>query len=105
MESRRLLSPEKFAQVTGISVKTVRRRLRAGKLPADQSGGPGTLWLIDYDAFLQRIRGAAVDSQHAMAAGQAANGNEEKISGPRPKWTRLSSNQDSEGGYGPSNTK
>lgn len=100
--SRRHLSPEQFAQVTGLSVKTVRRRLKAGKLPADQSGGPGTLWLIDYDAFLMRISDDAVASPKSSAATPPVKGSSDKISGPRPKWTRLSSNSNSKGGHDPS---
>ncbi len=104
MENRRFLSPEVFARVMGISVKTVRRRLKAGKLPAHQSGGPGTLWLIDFDAFLKQISNGALEPHHAESAVPVANEREEKISGPRPKWTRLNSNSHSNRGYGPKKT-
>jgi excisionase family DNA binding protein len=104
MESRRHLSPDEFAQVTGMSVKTVRRRLKAGKLPADQSGGPGTLWLIDYDAFLAQISNGVSKPLHSKSALPEASEREEKISGPRPKWTRLNSNSHSKRGYGPKKT-
>jgi hypothetical protein len=101
MEMRRHLSPEAFARALGISVKTVRRRLKAGALPADQSGGPGTLWLIDYEAYLARMSHDTVALPHVQSVEPAANVSEFKISGPPPKWMRRGSNSKSKGGYGP----
>ena len=101
MEVRRFLTPESFARVLGISVKTVRRRLKAGMLPADQSGGPGTLWLIDYDAYLARMSHDNVESPHVQSADREVNVSENRISGPRPKWTNLGSNSNRKRGYGP----
>lgn len=47
----RYVTPKQFAGITGFSLKTVRRRLKDGDLPAHQPGGRRTRWLIDLQAF------------------------------------------------------
>lgn len=90
MRNRRFLSPRQFAEITGLSIKTVRRRLKAGLLPSDQSGGHGTLWRIDYDAFLQSLAatpcmqsGKSAPSESISSASSEVS---ESICGPSPKW-------------------
>ena len=47
---KRYLTPKEFAQFSRMGLKTVYRRLKAGQLPAIQSGGPDTMWSIDTEA-------------------------------------------------------
>lgn len=118
------LSPDEFARAIGRSVKTVRRRLKAGQLPALQPGGPGTAWLIDYPTFKARVatvghdqsiksKGPNTVASSIVAsdfAGQLtsrvdATGDEssvaEFISGPRPQWMRPTRIRDTRHGSGP----
>lgn len=101
METRRFLSCHEFAKHAGISAKTVWRWLQAGKLPAIQPGGPGTAWIIDYQAFVEAICWASRHDKAPATCGQnqatAALPCEvghsieaAAIPGPRPRWTQSS---------------
>ena len=48
---RGLLSPKEFSQLSGLSLATVHRYLKAGKLPFLQPGGPRSRVLIPSDAL------------------------------------------------------
>jgi excisionase family DNA binding protein len=50
MSGKQFLSPAEFAELLGVSTKTVRRQIQAGKLPAWRFGGQ---WRIDAKALLQ----------------------------------------------------
>jgi excisionase family DNA binding protein len=98
MENRRYLSPAEFAAATGTSVKTVRRHLKAGRLPAIQIGGRGTLWRIDFPEFLRRASHLIIDTQLGceQVSTVVQNENRERIPGPPPKWARTNSTSNNE---------
>lgn len=48
---RAYVSPEEFAALTGLSIATVRRRIKASQLPVIQPGGKRTRVLIRVDAL------------------------------------------------------
>jgi excisionase family DNA binding protein len=50
MSGKQFLSPAEFAELLGVSTKTVRRQIQAGKLPAWRFGGQ---WRIDAKALIQ----------------------------------------------------
>jgi hypothetical protein len=95
-------SPAEFARVIRVSIKTVRRRLENGTLPAEQSGGPGTMWRIDYYAYRQRMacesneKSAPPPKRESLSASHDC---EETIPDPRPKWMRGLSNPITKRGY------
>lgn len=104
MEAKRFLNPKEFRARTGRSLKTIYRRLSAGKLPAFQEGGPGTGWLIDFDAYLAGsatplpvAEDCSTESAVSVQEGGAALKyktpdlllDDETISGPQPAWMRF----------------
>ena len=99
METKRYLSPAEFAAATGTSVKTVRRHLKAGRLPAIQIGGRGTLWRIDFPEFLRSASHPIIDLRRTCEQDSSVVQNEsrERISGPPPKWTRTNPTSNNEG--------
>lgn len=90
MQQRTLLTPKEFEQHVPWSIATIRRRLKAGVLPSIQSGGPGTAWLIDLDAFHESL--SAADSETSDASSSDASevdpDDAGKLSGPVPQWLR-----------------
>ena len=99
MENRRYLSPSEFAVATGTSVKTVRRHLKAGRLPAIQIGGRRTLWRIDFEEFSRRAAHPITEVQRGceQVSPNVQNESRERISGPPPKWTRTKPTFNNEG--------
>jgi Helix-turn-helix domain len=87
------LSPAEFSQLSGLSLATVHRYLKKGKLPYRQPGGPRGRILIPARALETEpaIGSAAHQGQaadptsptHPDAAARCP-----PLSGPRPKWTR-----------------
>jgi excisionase family DNA binding protein len=77
----RLLNIEEVAERLGSSVKTVRRRVKKGLIPAIQEGGRGTQLRFDWDDVLTAI-------QSHPAANEMTEKPETKLSGPKPKWKR-----------------
>jgi hypothetical protein len=63
------VSPGQFSQISGLSLSTVRRRIRDGSLPAIQLGGFRTRWMV----AIQAIRSAAVRANHDDAGLPAAS--------------------------------
>lgn len=115
MDAKRLLNPKEFRERTGRSLKTIYRRLMTGKLPASQEGGPGTAWLIDYEAYLTGFVAPLPESEgcHPDQAGSMQGDatavectppephiEYEQISGPQPAWMRPASNHKSKRGHG-----
>lgn len=94
--TRRYLSPLEFCQLSGLSLATVHRYLKSGKLPFWQPGGHRTRILIPVDA-LEALPGGAAGmgpAGHSRAAqgSPPISTTTEKpapLPGPRPKWTRL----------------
>ncbi|WP_254510284.1 helix-turn-helix domain-containing protein [Anatilimnocola floriformis] len=102
--SDEFVTPEEFATVTNQGIATVYRRLRAGQLPAHQSGGRCKRWLIDLVAFRARFTGESSSSTNDGAAlppsgGSVNSGTASQsaatssspprpaLNGPRPRWT------------------
>ena len=86
------LSPQEFSQQSGLSIASVRRYLRDGKLPFAQPGGPRGRILIPADA-LARIATHRMDRLSAPphASAPAVEGRAEGPSprpGPVPAWRR-----------------
>jgi excisionase family DNA binding protein len=91
--SRRYVSPEEFSQFTGLSLATVRRYLKDGKLTFLQPGGRRGRILIPVDALVgppPDVSGATPVSE--PAAGSLPPGGSQtktaRIPGPSPRWTR-----------------
>jgi len=90
MDARRYLSVEEFARYSGLSLATVRRYLKSGKLPYRQPAGPRSRVLIPLDALdiaapPEQIPStppatAPAPDQHPPDSG--------RLAGPRPQWTR-----------------
>ena len=59
MTSPKHLSPWEFSQQSGLSIASVRRYLRDGKLPFAQPGGPRGRILMPADAL--RVRGRCAE--------------------------------------------
>jgi hypothetical protein len=51
VDGREYVTGEEYVQVTPLSEKTVRRRIRDGSIESWQPGGPGTKILIPTSAF------------------------------------------------------
>jgi excisionase family DNA binding protein len=91
--SRRYLSPEEFNQLTGLSLATVRRYLKNGKLPFLQPGGRRGRILIPVDALAGLplvVSGATpISDLAACSPPQTEIQNKPaRIPGPQPRWTR-----------------
>jgi excisionase family DNA binding protein len=91
--SQRYYSPEEFSELTGLSVKTVRRRIADGGLRAVQPGGRGTRWLIPADALDSRsntssieIGTTAMEHDSDGASGPPVTV-ARRLPGPAPRWT------------------
>jgi hypothetical protein len=92
MPSPKNLSPQEFSEQSGLSIASVRRYLRDGKLPFAQPGGPRGRILIPPDA-LARLAVQQMDypSTPSLAANPSIEGQAERPlqrSGPVPAWRR-----------------
>ena len=95
-------TPAQFAQMTGMSLSTIRRRLRDRDLPAIQVGGPGTAWLIDVVAFQALSVMSVPEAQaslsgdiHASVATPREDKSAKRLAGPKPKWLTKLQNKSS----------
>ena len=94
-QARRYLSPQEFSGLSGLSLATVRRYLRNGKLPYRQPAGHRGRILIPADALDLLL--AATSPEEPSQAPQVPPTTPRpqppvtptRPSGPRPKWTRL----------------
>ena len=90
MISSEAISPEEFERRVPWSMSTVRRRLRAGDLPASQPGGPKTAWLIDWTEFCHRMTQGARTSDAPVDgrndSDQCQTKGDVDVSGPTPRW-------------------
>jgi excisionase family DNA binding protein len=87
------LSPAEFADLCGLSVETVRRRLRDGGLPRVQPGGPRTRLLIPADALDRALTAASASGRPDTGPGpdtapQPPPTSPAPLPGPAPKWRR-----------------
>ena len=83
-------SPLEFAEWSGLSISTVRRRLKDGTIDSEQPGGFRTRIYIPVDALLlshsdDDLDGASDDSGESEDTGEDTP-QTDRISGPRPKW-------------------
>jgi excisionase family DNA binding protein len=90
----RFYSPASFAELTGMSLSTVRRYLAQGKLPKFQPGGPNAKVLIPAAAiefYLQPKRAINVSESDTTSPtdSRASACKPHKLnSGPSPRWRR-----------------
>ena len=92
---RGYLSPQEFSRLSGLSLATVHRYLKKGRLPYRQPAGPRGRILIPADVLEAASPGAPGKVPSDPAAASAAPGTNqpqetpERRSGPPPKWTRF----------------
>jgi hypothetical protein len=93
-QPKRYLSPQEFSQLSGLSLTTVHRYLRSGKLRHLQLAGPRSRILIPIDALeasTVATPGPAA-AETTAAATSSANlpppATLSRLSGPRPRWAR-----------------
>ena len=85
---------QQFADLSGLSKSTVRRYLKAGKLPHDQPGGPRCRILIPLSALpSSENEPASVDpesgpTEEAITAEAEHPQTLERLPGPKPRWAR-----------------
>ncbi len=90
---KRFLSPREFSELSGLSLATIHRYLKNGKLPYRQPAGPRGRVLIPTEALaITPIPNAPMQQAaatappllpHAQTTAQLP-----PLSGPRPRWTR-----------------
>lgn len=82
------LSPQQFSDSSGLSIATVRRYLRDGKLPFVQPGGPRGRLLIPSDALARLAvdRAGGPDPPPPAAEGRTEESSQRP--GPVPAWRR-----------------
>lgn len=80
-DSKRFFTIAEFAEITGDSQSTIRREIRAGNLPYQQSG-PRKKIKIPFEALELR---SVSESSCNQTPGQAAKPTE-TFSGPKPDW-------------------
>ena len=93
--ARRYLSPQEFSELSGLSLSTVRRYLRNGRLPYRQPAGRRGRILIPAAAL--ELSSAATppgETSQARAAPSTPATTLPPVTparppGPRPRWTRL----------------
>ena len=92
--ARRYLSPQEFSELSGLSLATVRRYLRSGRLPSRQPAGHRGRILIPADALeLVIVATPPVETSQAPAAPSTPATTRPPVTparppGPRPRWTR-----------------
>jgi hypothetical protein len=92
MSTQKYLSPKEFSEQSGLSIATVGRYLRAGKLPYVQPRGRRGRVLIAFDALdrlaAERASRSATPSSPS-ALGEEGRGEQPiRRSGPLPAWRR-----------------
>jgi len=92
--ARRFLSPLEFSEFSGLSLATIHRYLKKGRLPFHQPGGPRSRILIPIDALLAlAIVIPALISDEGIATPvseptEHQSSDSDRLSGPPPRWTR-----------------
>ena len=93
-QARGYLSPQEFSLLSGLSLATVHRYLRAGQLPFRQTAGFRSRIVIPRDALdVLAGDGPGVNSPESPTVPASSSGPQDsdiptRPSGPRPKWTR-----------------
>jgi hypothetical protein len=87
-QPRRYLSPQEFSRLSGLSLATVHRYLRSGKLPCRQPGGHRGRILISADALEADSGAGAPDLTSTGPVDAPRPAPATRLSGPRPRWAR-----------------
>lgn len=85
-----------FSRRSGLSMSTIRRRIKDGSIPSWQPGGPGTRTMIPISSIPDRSNQPPVRSSvvpETMTAAHHSEHSDEnthahKISGPAPRWLK-----------------
>jgi hypothetical protein len=90
MNSPTHLSPKQFSQHSGLSIATVHRYLKAGRLPYVQPAGPRGRILIQSDALARLSNSSDPGSAQPHSPTHSSSGvvevNAVRRSGPVPRW-------------------
>lgn len=79
------ISIQEFSRLSSLSDKTIRRRVKAGDIPAWQPGGPGTRILIPISCL-------SLSSELPLKASNpepAVRDVIHPLAGPKPRWTNI----------------
>jgi hypothetical protein len=87
MESSTHLSPKQFSELSGLSLATVHRYLRCGRLPYTQLGGRRHRILIPFDA-LDQVHKQMAEGPPLRAEAADRPSRQGPRSGPTPRWMR-----------------
>ncbi len=74
---------KELAKVLGVCVKTVRRRIDDGKIPAIQTGGKRKALRFDLDEVMRAVKGPQLES---AATDLSRESKSTRLPGPTPKW-------------------
>ena len=80
------LSPDEFSQLSGLSIATVRRYLRAGRLPHVQPAGSHGRILIPRDALDRLADPPPRDLPPSTPTSPSMAAPPNRPRGPRPRW-------------------
>src|SRR5205807_717631 len=83
-QGQRFLSPEEFGRVSGLSLATVHRYIKSGKLPYLQPAGRRGRILIPADDLTLALPLSAVSPNPTATAALPTP----RPAGPAPRWTR-----------------
>jgi len=81
-----LVNIDELGRRSGLSISTLHRLRKAGKIPSFQPGGKGARVLFPADA-IEQSTGMTSSGGAAQVADVEAN-SPERLSGPRPSWMR-----------------
>ncbi len=86
-EPQRLyVSPLEYVQLSGLSLSTVHRYLKSGRIPFEQPGGPRSRILIPVNALQQRPSSHDSAEEPSADAPLTSQSNQRPSSGPQPRW-------------------
>lgn len=87
LETERLyVSPVEYVQLSGLSLSTVHRYLKSGRIPFEQPGGPRSRILIPVDTLRQRSASDDSSEEPTVDARPSSQSNRCPLSGPKPRW-------------------
>lgn len=87
MSPRDHYSPKEFSERSGLSLATIHRYLRSGKLPFVQLGGRRHRLLIPWDALQLLLTPSAVETPAKQKVHKPMDSSQ-PLSGPQPRWLR-----------------
>jgi hypothetical protein len=85
---RLYVSPQEFAGLSGLSLSTVHRYLKSGRIACLQPGGPRSRILIPRTALLQGERFQELDDETSAGSTASSQPGKRPSSGPRPRWMK-----------------